>query len=84
MDVAIFDARVDSIKEYGAFVEIGGGVSGLLHVSEISDERVQNVADFITEGEMIKVKVVEIDKMGRLKLSAKAVQSLKKKEAPKA
>jgi polyribonucleotide nucleotidyltransferase len=81
---AIFDARVDSIKEYGAFVEIGSGVSGLVHVSEISDERVQRVEDFLSEGEMIKVKVVEIDKMGRLKLSAKAVQSLKKKEAPKA
>jgi len=75
-----YEARVDSIKEYGAFVEIGGAVSGLVHVSEISDDRVQRVEDYLTEGDMIKVKVVEIDKMGRLKLSAKAVQSLKKKE----
>ncbi len=77
---SIYEARVDSIKEYGAFVEIGSGVSGLVHVSELSDERVQNVEDFISEGDMIKVKVMEIDKMGRVKLSAKAVQSIKKKE----
>ncbi len=76
----IYEARVDSIKEYGAFVEIGSGVSGLVHVSELSDERVQNVEDFISEGDMIKVKVMEIDKMGRVKLSAKAVASIKKKE----
>jgi polyribonucleotide nucleotidyltransferase len=77
---SVYEARVDSIKEYGAFVEIGNGVSGLVHVSEMSDDRVQNPADYISEGDTIKVKVVEIDKMGRIKLSAKAVQSLKKKE----
>ncbi|CAG0926319.1 unnamed protein product [Notodromas monacha] len=71
---SVYDARVDSIKEYGAFVEIGNGVSGLVHVSEMSDERVQNPADFISEGDTIKVKVMEIDKMGRIKLSAKAVE----------
>lgn len=75
-----YEARVDSIKEYGAFVEIAGAVSGLVHVSEISDDRVQRVEDYLTEGDMIKVKVVEIDKMGRLKLSAKAVSSIKKKD----
>ncbi len=77
---SVYDARVDSIKEYGAFVEIGAGVSGLVHVSELSDDRVQNVSDYISEGDTIKVKVLEIDKMGRIKLSAKAVQSVKKKE----
>ena len=46
----------------------------------MSDDRVQNPADYISEGETIKVKVLEIDKMGRIKLSAKAVASLKKKE----
>ena len=77
---AVYEARVDSIKEYGAFVDIGSGVSGLVHVSELSDERVQNVNDYINEGQTIKVKVLEIDKMGRIKLSAKAVESVKKKE----
>lgn len=80
---SVYEARVDSVKEYGAFVEIGAGVSGLVHVSEMSDERVQNVEDFVSEGDMIKVKVMEIDKMGRIKLSAKAVVSLKKKEGKK-
>ncbi|MGZ3857756.1 MAG: polyribonucleotide nucleotidyltransferase, partial [Bacteriovorax sp.] len=77
---SVYDARIDSIKEYGAFVEIGSGVSGLVHVSEFSDDRVQNVADYVSEGDMIKVKVMEIDKMGRIKLSAKAVTPVKKKE----
>lgn len=77
---SIFTARVDSIKEYGAFVEFAG-ISGLVHVSELSDDRVQNVADYLTEGESIQVKVMEIDKMGRIKLSAKAVAPIKKKEA---
>ncbi len=76
---SIFTARVDSIKEYGAFVEFAG-ISGLVHVSELSDDRVQNVADYLTEGESIQVKVLEIDKMGRIKLSAKAVAPIKKKE----
>jgi len=76
---SVYEARVDSIKEYGAFVEIGSGVSGLLHVSEISEDRVLKVEDYLSEGQVIKVKVVEIDKMGRLKLSAKAVQSIAKK-----
>ncbi len=75
---SIYTARVDSIKEYGAFVDFAG-ISGLVHVSELSDERVQNVGDFLTEGQEIKVKVMEIDKMGRIKLSAKAVEAIKKK-----
>lgn len=75
---SVFTARVDSIKEYGAFVEFAG-ISGLVHVSELSDERVQNVGDYLTEGQSIQVKVMEIDKMGRIKLSAKAVESIKKR-----
>jgi polyribonucleotide nucleotidyltransferase len=75
---SVFTARVDSIKEYGAFVEFAG-ISGLVHVSELSDERVQNVGDYLTEGQSIQVKVMEIDKMGRIKLSAKAVESVKKR-----
>lgn len=75
---SVYTARVDSIKEYGAFVDFAG-ISGLVHVSELSDERVQNVNDFLTEGQEIKVKVMEIDKMGRIKLSAKAVEAIKKK-----
>lgn len=77
----IYDAKVVTIKEYGAFVDIAQGVSGLVHVSELTDDRVREVTDYVNEGDTIKVKVVEIDRMGRIKLSAKAVEPLKKKEA---
>lgn len=80
---AVFEAKVVTLKEYGAFVDIADGVSGLLHVSEIADERVKDVNDYVAEGDIVKVKVVDIDRFGKLKLSAKAVQPLVNKN-PKA
>ena len=74
-----YEAEVVTIKEYGAFVDIAPGVSGLVHVSEFSDERVSDPNDYVAEGDKIKIRVIEVDRMGRLKLSAKAVQSLSKK-----
>lgn len=76
---SIYNAKVVSIKEYGAFVDIAPGVSGLLHVSEFSDERVQDVNEYISEGDEIQVKVLEIDRFGKIKLSAKAIKPLAKK-----
>lgn len=76
---SVYDAKVVTLKEYGAFVDIVPGVSGLVHVSEISDERVNDVAEYLAEGDTVKVKVIEVDRMGRLKLSCKAVESVKKK-----
>ncbi len=76
----IYEAKVVTLKEYGAFVDIVPGVSGLVHVSEISDDRVNDVADYLSEGDEVKVKVTEVDRMGRLKLSIKEVQALTKKE----
>lgn len=76
---ADYDAKVVTIKEYGAFVDIAQGVSGLVHISELADDRVNNVADYVSEGDMIKVRVVEVDRMGRLKLSAKAAGKIEKK-----
>ena len=76
---AEYKATVATIKEYGAFVDIVPGVGGLVHVSEFADERVQDPNEYVTEGDIIDIKVVEIDKMGRLKLSAKAVKPLSKK-----
>ena len=70
---------VVTVKEYGAFVDIAPGVSGLVHVSEFCNERVNQVEDYVREGDKIKVKVVDIDRTGRIKLSAKAVQPLKKR-----
>ncbi len=74
-----YEAKVVTIKEYGAFVDIAQGVSGLVHISELADDRVNNVADYVAEGDMIKVRVVEVDRMGRLKLSAKAAGKIEKK-----
>jgi polyribonucleotide nucleotidyltransferase len=76
-----YDAVVVSIKEYGAFVDIAQGVSGLVHVSEMAEERVKDVNDYVSEGDKIKVRVLEIDRFGKIKLSAKAVAPLKNKNA---
>jgi polyribonucleotide nucleotidyltransferase len=75
-----YDAVVVTIKDYGMFVDIAEGVSGLVHVSEIADERVNNIEDYVAVGDNIKVKLLEIDKMGRLKLSAKAAVPLTPKK----
>ncbi|MFX3675708.1 MAG: polyribonucleotide nucleotidyltransferase [bacterium] len=74
-----YEAKVVTIKEYGAFVDIAQGVSGLVHISELADDRVNNVNDYVSEGDTIKVRVVEVDRMGRLKLSAKAAGKIEKK-----
>ena len=76
-----YDAKVVTIKEYGAFVDIAKGVSGLVHVSEMADERVKDPNDYVSEGDTIKVKVLEVDRFGKVKLSAKACAPLKSKNA---
>lgn len=76
-----YDATVVTLKEYGAFVDIAQGVSGLVHVSELTDDRVNDVADYVAEGDIIKVRVMEVDRMGRMRLSAKAVKPIPKKNA---
>ncbi len=76
-----YDAKVVTIKEYGAFVDIAKGVSGLVHVSEMADERVKDPNDYVSEGDTIKVKVLEVDRFGKVKLSAKACAPLKNKKA---
>ncbi|RLA65899.1 MAG: polyribonucleotide nucleotidyltransferase [Epsilonproteobacteria bacterium] len=74
-----YTGKVVTIKEYGAFVDIVPGISGLLHISEIANERVSDVNEYLSEGDAIEVQVLEIDRMGRIKLSAKAVKPLEKK-----
>lgn len=68
------DCRVVSILDFGIFVEILPGREGLVHVSELSEKRVEKVADFIKEGEKVTVKLVAIDEKGRLNLSIKAAK----------
>jgi polyribonucleotide nucleotidyltransferase len=69
----IYNGLVRSIQTYGAFVEIGKGTDGLLHVSEIAHHRVQNTSDELQEGQRIEVKLIAIDERGKLKLSRKAL-----------
>jgi polyribonucleotide nucleotidyltransferase len=70
----VYEGKVVKLMPFGAFVEFLPGKDGLLHVSEISWERVENVEDVLKEGDVVEVKLVEIDpKTGKLKLSRKAL-----------
>lgn len=71
----IYEGKVAKLMDFGAFVNILPGKDGLVHVSQICEERVEKVSDKLTEGEMVKVKVLEIDKQGRIRLSMKAVNA---------
>ncbi|MEE8364168.1 MAG: polyribonucleotide nucleotidyltransferase [Gammaproteobacteria bacterium] len=71
----IYEGKVAKIMDFGAFVNILPGKDGLVHISQISDERVENVSDKLTEGDVIKVKVLEVDRQGRIRLSMKAVSA---------
>ena len=69
----IYEGRVARLMDFGAFVTILPGKDGLVHISQISDERVEKVSDKLSEGDIVKVKVLEVDKQGRIRLSMKAV-----------
>ncbi|MDH3900167.1 MAG: polyribonucleotide nucleotidyltransferase, partial [Gammaproteobacteria bacterium] len=69
----IYDGKVAKLMDFGAFVTILPGKDGLVHISQICEERVQNVSDKLSEGDLVKVKVLEVDKQGRIRLSMKAV-----------
>ena len=70
----IYEGKVVTIKDFGAFVNILPGIDGMLHISQLSNERVENVTDVLHEGQMVKVKLTGIDERGRLSLSLKDVQ----------
>jgi polyribonucleotide nucleotidyltransferase len=63
------------IVDFGAFVNVLPGKDGLVHISQISDERVNNVAEHLQLGQKVKVKVLEVDKQGRVRLSIKEANS---------
>ena len=71
----VYEGKVAKLMDFGAFVTILPGKDGLVHISQISEERVENVSDKLSEGDIVKVKVLEIDKQGRIRLSMKAVES---------
>ncbi len=70
---SIYEGTVSKLMDFGAFVNILPGKDGLVHISQISVERVEKVSDKLSEGDVIKVKVLEIDKQGRIRLSMKAI-----------
>ncbi|SFM98214.1 polyribonucleotide nucleotidyltransferase [Dokdonella immobilis] len=70
----IYEGKVAKLMDFGAFVTILPGKDGLVHVSQISNERVEKVSDKLKEGDIVKVKVLEVDKQGRIRLSMKAVE----------
>ena len=76
---AVYKGLVVTIKEYGAFVDIVPGLAGLVHVSEIADERVNDPNDYLTEGQTVDVKVMEVDRFGKIKLSIRAIAPIAKK-----
>lgn len=67
----IYEGKVVTIKEFGAFVNIMPGLDGMVHISQLSNERVERVEDVLTEGQIVKVKLTGIDERGRLSLSLK-------------
>ena len=68
----IYEGKVVSIKDFGAFVNILPGIDGMVHISQLSNERVEKVTDVLTEGQIVKVKLTGIDERGRLSLSIKS------------
>ena len=69
----VYEGKVVKLMDFGAFVSILPGKDGLVHISQISAERVEKVSDKLKEGDIVKVKVLEVDKQGRIRLSMKDV-----------
>ena len=76
---AVYKGTVARIVDFGAFVNILPGKDGLVHISQIANERVENVSDHLSEGQEIDVKVLDVDQRGRIKLS---IKELLEDEAP--
>jgi len=71
----IYEGRVARLMDFGAFVTILPGRDGLVHISQISDERVERVSDKLKEGDVVRVKVLEVDRQGRIRLSMRNVEA---------
>ena len=75
----IIEGRVSGIAKFGAFVEMGAGKNGLVHISEISSRYVENVEDFVKRGDVVKVKVVSISPEGKIGLSIRQAEPPKER-----
>ena len=79
----VYDGKVVKTTDFGAFVQILPGTDGLVHISQLAHQRVRSVTDVVREGDTIRVKVLEIDKNGKIRLSRKAVLERKDGSARK-
>ena len=81
----VYNGKVTRIVDFGAFVAIGGGKEGLVHISQIADKRVEKVTDYLQMGQEVPVKVLEVDRQGRIRLSIKeATEQSQPAAAPEA
>ncbi|MFU2147836.1 polyribonucleotide nucleotidyltransferase [Hafnia paralvei] len=80
----IYQGKVTRIVDFGAFVAIGGGKEGLVHISQIADKRVEKVTDYLQMGQEVPVKVLEVDRQGRVRLSIKEASAPEQAAAPAA
>ena len=77
---SILEGKVTGITKFGAFVDLPGGKSGMVHISEISNTYVENVSDFLTVGQDVKVKVITINEAGKIGLSIKKLEDNQDKQ----
>jgi len=70
----VYDGKVERLMDFGAIVSFLPGKDGLVHISQIKEERIEKVADHVKEGQLVKVKVIEVDRQGRVRLSMKEVE----------
>ena len=77
----VFEGKVLSVMPFGAFVDLGKKQSGLVHISELSNEYVKDINDHIKKGDTLKVKVIKIDENGKISLSAKQMQEPRKERS---
>ncbi len=80
---SILEGKVTGITKFGAFVDLSEGKSGMIHISEISNTYVENVTDFLSEGQTVKVKVIAVNENGKISLSMKKVQENGENDSPK-
>ncbi len=78
---SVYDGTVTGLTKFGAFVKLENGVSGMVHISEVSNEYVNDISEHLSEGDTVKVKVLEINDKGKISLSIK--KALPQEEKPK-
>jgi len=79
---AIFEGKVTGITKFGAFVDLGNGKTGMVHISEVAPVFVKEIRDFVTEGQTVKVKIIGINEDGKISLSMKKADENAQQQRP--